>query len=95
MTVYNRRIALKKLLLEKMNEIAATNSDLKEAEKKMKELWDTEKEKEKDLSYFMWADKQIKATILLPDLHVQLYEILALLFDEDSEWFLEERYSIK
>lgn len=94
-TVYNRRIALKILLLEKMNEIDAAKSDLKEAEKKMNELWDEDANIQKDLSYFMWRDKHIKLNNKLPDIHVQLYEILALLFEEDPNWFLEERYSIK
>lgn len=94
MTYYNRRIALKMLLLEKMNEVAKLKSDLKEAEQKMAELWDSEQGKEKDLSYFMWEDQQKKAMNLLPDIHVQLYEVVALLFQEDPEWFLEKRYSI-
>lgn len=95
MTFYSRRISLKKLLVDKMNEIEDLKSALKEAEAKMKELWDNEKEQEKDLSYFMWRDKHVKATNKLPDIQVQLYEILALLFEEDPDWFLEERYGIK
>lgn len=95
MIAYNRRIALKKLLLEKITEIDAAKSDLKEAEKKMDELWDKDANIQKDLSYFMWRDKHIKLNKKLPDIHVQLYEILALLFEEDPNWFLEERYSIK
>lgn len=95
MTVYNRRIALKQLLLDKMNEIAATKSDLKEAEKMKNEFWDSNEKKIKNISYYTWADKHTKLKNLLPDLYIQLYEVLDLLFEEDSEWFLEERYSIK